>query len=244
MKKELKRQIKEDEFITGIQTVVKWSADHRRELQTGLIAAAAVAAIVMGLSWYRNSQDAAARSEWTEALRLFHAPLESELTADAPRPPGPVFDTAEERARRAMAAFDGFARRFPRHELELRARYYAGLCHIQLGELDKAEPLLSEVAASRDRGTVEPALALVALAGAYRAEGRYDDAVETWRRLLDDPDSPLPQDQALMQIAENLEEADRLPEARAYYEQLSRSYPTSPNAAEARRRAGDLERAG
>ena len=244
MKKELKRQIKEDEFISGIGRAWRWSSEHRRELRSVALAVLAVAAIGIGLSWYQSSRDAAARDAWAEALRTFHAPLESDLGADAAPPSGPVFATPAERARKAMAAFDGFARRFSRHELALRAEYYSGLCHIQLGELDQAEPLLSGVAARKDRGTVEPALALVALASAYRSEGRYDDAVETWRRLLDDPGSPLPKDQALMQLAENLEQAERLPEARGYYERLSHEHPSSPHAAEARRRAGDLERVG
>jgi tetratricopeptide (TPR) repeat protein len=244
LKKELKRQIKEDEFISVLGRAWQWIAEHRKELQTVGLAAIAVLAIGAGLSWYQSGRDAAARADWAKVLGDFHAPLESELAEDAPAPAGPVFADTEERARKAMAGFDGFERRFPRHELALRARYYSGLCHIQLGELEQAEPLLSEVAARKDLGTVEPALALVALAGAYRAEGRYDDAVETWRRLLDDPASPLPKDQALMQLAENLERAERLPEARAHYERLTHEHPMSPHAAAARQRASDLERAG
>jgi len=244
LKKELKRQIKEDEVLTGIGHAWLWASGHRKELQAVGLAALAVAAIGFGLSWYRESQDARARAEWAAALQTFHAPLESELGADTPRPAGPVFASAAERSHEALAAFDGFSRRFARHELALRAEYYSGLCHIQLGELDKAEPLLSEVAARKDRGTVEPALALVALANAYRSAGRYDDAVETWRRLLDDAESPLPKDQALMQLAENLERAERLTEARACYERLSHEHPMSSYAAEAQRRADDLERAG
>jgi len=244
LKKELKRQIKEDEFISGIEHAWLWTSKHRKEVQTVLGVVLVVGAIAFGLNWYRTSQDSAARAEWGEAMKAFHAPLESELNAGEPRPDGPVFATREERAQKAMARFDGFSRRFSRHELALRAQYYSGLCQIQLGQLDEAEKLLSDVAARKDRGTVEPALALVALADAYRTAGRFDDAAEAWRRLLDDPTSPLPRDQALMELAENVEQGQRPAEARALYRQLVEQYPSSPSAAEAQRRASRLERAG
>lgn len=239
MKKELKRQIKQDELKSGLETVVTWLAAHGRQIRTVSVAAVAALALFGVFSWWTASRGEAAREDFRSADEIFHAPLRSELPQDA-EPSGPVFETETERYEKAMAAFDGFERRFPRHELALRARYYAGLARARLGKTEEAETLLSEVAARRDLGSIEPSLALLALGSLYASQESWDQAVDVYQRLLEG-EAGLPRAQVLMSLAACLEGANRIDEARSSYERVSREFPASVYAAEARSRAEFLE---
>jgi len=235
LKKELKRQMKQDELQSGLELTWTWLNAHRKEIRTGAIVAAVAVVVFGGLRFWMSEREQTAREDFRRADEIFHAPLRSELPSDA-EAAGPVFDTEAERYEEAMAAFDGFERRFPRHELAVRAKYYAGLSRMHLGKIEEAEKLLSEVAARRDLGTIEPSLALQALGSLYASEESWDEAVDAYQRLLEGETS-IPRAQILMSLAACLESANRLEEARGSYERVSREYPASVFAPEARSRA-------
>jgi len=232
LKKELKRQIKQDELQSGLELTWTWLMAHRKEIRIGAIVAAVAVVAFGGLRFWMAERAKTAREDFRHAEEIFHAPLRSEQPSDG-EAPGPVFDTDAERYEKAMEAFDGFERRFPRHELAVRAKYYAGLSRMHLGKTEEAAKLLSEVAARRDLGTIEPSLALLALGSLYAAEENWDEAVDAYQRLLEGETS-VPRAQILMSLGACLEGANRLEEARSSYERVSREFPASVFAPEAR----------
>jgi hypothetical protein len=124
----------------------------------------------------------------------------------------------------------------------LRARYYAALSRIELGQYDEAEKALKEL---QGRGSgLESELARVALAGLYRRSGKVDQAVEAYRGLATNPAANVPRDFALLSAAQALEDAKRWAEARAAYRQLVEDFPASVYATEARQRAEYLQTLG
>jgi len=235
LKKELKRQIKHDELQSGLELTWTWLTAHRNQIRIGAIVAAVAVVVFGGLRFWMAERAQTAREDFRRAEEVFHAPLRSERPADG-EAPGPVFDTEAERYEKAMEAFDGFERRFPRHEMAVRAKYYAGLSRMHLGKTEEAAKILSEVAARRDLGTIEPSLALLALGSLYASEGSWDEAVDAYQRLLEGETS-VPRAQILMSLAACLEGANRLEEARSSYERVSREFPASVYAPEARNRA-------
>ncbi len=64
------------------------------------------------------------------------------------------------------------------------------------------------------------------LARVWQAQGRRDDAHRALQRLVDDPNGRLV-DQAMYELGRSHYQADRLPEARATWEQLSEMFPES-----------------
>ena len=91
MKKELKQQIKTDEFVTGMQRVVAFSRERSGELKILGIVVALLIVGGLGLdAWLETRRHQAAR-EFSEAIELFHAPVISELPEGAQLPPGPSF---------------------------------------------------------------------------------------------------------------------------------------------------------
>jgi tetratricopeptide (TPR) repeat protein len=81
----------------------------------------------------------------------------------------------------------------------------------------------------------------VALADLYRRSGQVDKAVEAYRGLATNPTANVPRDFALLSAAQALEDAKRLPEARAAYQQVFEQFPASVYASEARARADYLQ---
>lgn len=240
MKKELREQIKQDEFASGLEQAVSWAAAHRDELRIGLGVAAVLLAAVGAVGYFQSQRAREADRAFQDALTVYEAPVTTELSAGE-RPTGQVFATAEDKFKTAAAAFEGVARRFGSSKVGQRATYYAAISRIQLGQYDEAEKGLKELQ-SKGSG-LEPELARLALADILRRKGEVDKAVEAYRGLATNPTASLPRDFALMSAAETLEDAKRWADARAAYQQVYEEFPASVYAADARRKADYLQSA-
>jgi len=241
LKKELKRQIREDEFKTGVEHAIEWLRTHADQVRVALIVAVVAGGILLGLSSFRTQRLRSSEQAFGAALETYQAPVESELAEGAERPTGPVFRTAEEKHRKAAAAFDGVARQWPSLAAGRRARYYAALCRIELGDLPSARTALTEIAAAKAESPLDAALARLALAEVEHRGGQLDKAIDSFRQMADDSALPLPRDYALMRLGASLEEARRLQEAGASYRRVVDEFPQSVYAAEARRRMEYLQ---
>jgi tetratricopeptide (TPR) repeat protein len=241
VKKELKRQIREDEFKSGIEHTIEWLRTHAEQVRVALIVAVVAGGILLGLSAFRSQRTRSSEAAFAAALETFQAPVESELAEGADRPGGTVFGNAEEKFKRAAAGFDGVARQWPSLPAGRRARYYAALCRVELGDFDNARAALNEVASHRDESALEAALARMALADLDQRSGQVDKAVDAYRQMADDSALPLPRDYALMRLASTLESARRSQEAGQSYRRLVEEFPQSVYATEARRRMEHLQ---
>ena len=237
MKRELKRRIKQDEFVSGFEQVWLFVQQRRKELQ--IVAAVALILVLgtWGLSAWRQQRTLEAEQAFASALEIFQAPVTAELPLGAPPPAGTAYASAAEKYGKAAAAFADVAGRFASLPVGPRALYYAGVARMEAGQTAEAEQVLSQVAALREPEALAPALARLALGELYRQSGRVDQAVDAFRQVVDDAQAPVPRDYALISLAAALEEAKRPAEARAAYERLGQDFPASVYAAEARRRA-------
>jgi tetratricopeptide (TPR) repeat protein len=240
MKKELKRQIKQDELVSGYQHAAHWLAGRKDEVRITVLVAAALVLGFVGLRAYQNHRKTEAERALGEAMALYQAPVTSELPEGAPPPPGPVHPSAQEKYTRSAAAFQGVASRHGSTAAGRRARYFEALCRIELGDYAEGEKALKEIAARRDDNALEPGLARLALAEAHRRQAKLDQALDEYKQIVDSPASEVPRDHSLMRLAGAYEEARRLPEAGAAYRRLVEEFPTSVYASEARRRADYL----
>jgi tetratricopeptide (TPR) repeat protein len=235
--KELKKHIKEDEIVSGFQKLVAWAGAHRDEvrLTTGIVVL--VAAVVGGVGYYTTERRQEAGLAFAEAFEVMNAPVTADLPQGADKPAGLSFATAAEKYQKAAAAFEGIERRYPSLPVGQRARYFGALARLELGDTAAAETALKDLAARREAGALEPALARLALADLYRRSGQLDKAIEGYRQFAGDTTVPMPRDYALMGLAACQEEAKKPLEARASYERLLQEFPASVYAQEARRRA-------
>jgi TolA-binding protein len=235
LKKELKDQIRQDEFTTGLEQAAAWAMRHRDELRIGGLVALVLTAAILAIVHVREQRLADADRALRDALTTFEAPVASELPPGGDRPSGQVFDSAEEKYKTAAAALEGVARRYPSSIAGVRASYFGALSRIRLGQYDEAEKVLKEIQ-SRGAG-LEPDLARLALGDLYRKSGQVDKAVEAFRSYASNPQATLPRDEALLSAAETLDDARRYAEARSAYRELVEQFPASVFATQARARA-------
>src|SRR5262245_36895565 len=240
MKRELKKQIKQDEFVSWLDHTITWLRAHEREAKVtgGIVLAVAVG--WLGLSSWMRSRNHAAEEDLSAALKTFHAPVAGEPGAETAGQ-AKVFATAAERYRQAAQELAEVSRRYPSQSAGRRARYYEGLSRLELGQYDEAQKALSEVAAGRHDKDLSPSLARLQLAELEQRRGRTDEALKLYQQLADDSSLALPRDHVLMALCSALEQAHRLPEARDAYRRLAEEFPDSVYASEARRRADDLK---
>jgi tetratricopeptide (TPR) repeat protein len=239
MKRELKRQIKQDELVSGFQQASQWTAAHGPEVKVTVVVVAIVGLAAFGLTTYLGHRRSEAERAFSAALDTFHAPVKAELPEGSEAPPGPVFTSAAEKNRKAAAEFDEVARKYGSVDAGRRAAYYAALARIELGEYDAAEKALNELAGRRE-DPLQSSLARLSLADLHRRRGQLDKAIEDYRRIVDDSAFVLPRDHALLELAATLEAAKRPAEAGAAYRRIVEEFPGSVYAAEARRRADHL----
>jgi len=240
LRKELRRQMKEDELVSGFERLAMWVQTNRLAAQNGALALLVVIGASWGYTTWQQRRTTQAEAAFAEALAIFEAPLRAELPQGAEPGRGVlVFETAGEKYKKAAAAFDGVERQFGGHPVALRARYFGALARAEAGETAQAQKLLEEIAEKSAPG-LEPALAKLALAELLRKTGQAEKAAAAFAKLADDPKWPLPKDHALMELAQAQEEAQKTSEARATYKRIADEFPASVYAAEARRRAENL----
>jgi hypothetical protein len=242
LKKELKDQIKQDELASGLEQAASWLVAHRDEVRIGAGVVVVLLAAAGAFAYFQGQRAREADRAFRDALTTFEAPVAAEIAPGAERPSGQLFATSEDKYKTAAAAFEGVERRFGSSVTGLRAKYYAALSRMELGQQAEAEKALKEIQA-RGAG-LEPDLARLALAGLYRRGGQIDKAVEAYRALATNPSASVPRDFALLGAAQSLEDAKRWAEARAAYRQLVEEFPASVYAAEARSRAEYLQSLG
>jgi hypothetical protein len=239
LKKELREEIKQDEFASGLEKALAWVGAHRDEVRIGAGVVVVLLAAAGAVGYFQGQRAREADQAFRDALTTFEAPVASELAAGADRPVGQVFATAEEKYKTAAAAFEGVERRFGSSKTGRRAKFYAALSRVELAQYPEAEKALKEVQ-SQGAG-LDAELARVALANLYRRSGQVDKAVEAYRGLATNPAANVPRDFALLSAAQTLEDAQRWAEARAAYRQVFEEFPASVYASEARTRAEYLQ---
>ena len=242
MKRELKREIKQDEFASWLERAIAWGDAHRDEVRIGVGVTVVLVAAFGALAYFQSHRAREADRAFRDARTAFEAPVASELPSEAERPAGQVFATAEDKYKTAAAAFEGVARRYESSAVGARAGYYAALARIELGQYAEAEKALRELQGRGDDELVSD-LSRVALGNLYRRSGETDRALETYRGVITDPETSVPRDYALHCLAGTLEDAGRYPEAREAFQALVQEFPASVYTPAARARVDYLQTA-
>ncbi|MFN7972465.1 MAG: tetratricopeptide repeat protein [Acidobacteriota bacterium] len=229
-----KRQLREDEILTGFERAYVYVADRWR--QAAIIAAIAVAAFagVMGFLAYQESHGDKASTELAAAVDTFHATVVGQAPDPAASPTAKTYPSETDKYRDALKAFDEVRTRYAGTHAAKVARYYVALCHVNLGDAEQAAQELSPL--TEDRVTVMAGLSRLTLASIARDKGEPEKAVA----ILQDKRYAFPPDANLFMQALVFEDQGLKTKAVDAYKEIQKTYTESPYAAEAKERRDAL----
>lgn len=224
MKREHRHHLKQDEFVHWIDRTLIWGSENKRNIVNGSLVLVGAALLLGGLYIYRSRQSATADALLGAALDQYHGAVVS--AGDAPPAAGsPTFDSAEARFRASLEAFSAIAEGYGTYDAARHARYYVGLCHSGLSELDEAQEALESVrTGNRD---LLYYLASQALASVKLRQDDAPGAAELYRSLVEDAATPLPRDVLLFDLAKTEERAGNIDQAKQYYQRMLTEHPDS-----------------
>lgn len=223
MKRAERHHLKQDEFVNWLDRTINWGTENQRIIVNGVLVVVGATLLLGGLYIYRTRNAATADALLASALEQYHGVV---ATDAGTAPPGTsVFDSDEARYRASLEEFETIAEEYGTYAAGRHARYYVGLCQLRLSELEAAEEAL-EAVRTGDRDLLYY-LATRALASVKLERDEPAAAADLYRTLVEDPNTPLPKDFLLFDLAKAEERAGNLEQAQLYYERVLAEHPNS-----------------
>ena len=226
MRAEARHQLKQDRFtrttIHVAEQTVHWSAEH----QGKLIAAAGVLVVVilagLGSWYYLEKQNETASADFGKAVSVLDTPVRP---AGMPaQPEFPSYGSAGERAAEARKQFQAVIDKYPHTHAADFSHYLLGTTAASVGDNATAERELKTVAGYHDQDL--SSLAKMALASIYRGEGKNQDAINSYKQLIDKPTRSVSKASAEFALADTYQTTGNSAEARKVYEQIKKDSPS------------------
>ncbi len=232
-----RKELKSDEFVSGMDAAYEFFLQHRQRIITVAIAVVVIAGAVYSYIAWQNSRNRAASALLTAALNTLHAPLQTGPNATPPAPGVPTFANAADRASAAGQQLQAVIQGYPSTGAGQMARLYLGLAQ-QDENNPQAAATLQAAATSGDK--VVATAAQHALANYDIQHGNLAAAHALLLKLTQQNSPTLPRAVALMELAD-LDRTYNPKEAVQYYQQLQQDYPSTQTAQEAQQQLAALK---
>jgi TolA-binding protein len=225
-RKDIKKDIKRDEFASAVGRGVDFAESHTRELLMTIGAVLLAVLIGIAIYFYVTHRSDLANQALAAAVKVDGAPIDptGAKPGDAAEP-----SFASEAARQARAR-----QLLERVRADYRWTDAADVASLYLAEIDAttgkaaaARQLWNDFA-KKHGGHVLAVQARIDLLELDRSQGKGQQVAQQLREMIDQPDAPLPQDVALYQLAITLEQLNRDQEAVQTYQRLVDEFPQSP----------------
>ncbi len=228
-----RKELKSDEFVSGMDAAYEFFLQHRNRIL--IVAAVVVAAAGLGYSYYawRSHRSQQAAALLAQGLNTLHSPL---LSAGTPAGT-PAFASVQTRAAAAAQQFQAVVAQYGSTDAGQMARYYLGLAELDTQSPD-AQKNLEAAAASGD--TTVATAAKHALANLYIQQNQLAKAHDLLLQLTQQDSPTLPRAVALLELAD-LDRTYNPKEAAQYYRQLQTDYPSTSTAETAQQQLATLK---
>jgi hypothetical protein len=200
-RKEISADPIHDALIHTIETV-------RTSAKLISLVAAGIVVIMLGVYFglrYMSARDLVAQTELAKGMDYYHGMIDAAKAKDDPYAAGPTptFRNEEAKLRAAGAIFGPLATRFGSSKLGVIARYYQGLCQLQLGQKSEGTASLEAVANNTSDRTVA-FLAKKVMAQQLMESGDPKKAQDLLQAMLKDPQCDLPREDLLVDVSRAL----------------------------------------
>jgi tetratricopeptide (TPR) repeat protein len=240
MKRIERHRLKENELARTIR-VTREFVKRRRRLITGALVAVVVGIAVMaGVSFVRQRQQARGQELLAEAMVALNARVVpvgaqgGEVPAAASLAATGTFPTEEAKLQAAIPKLKAAADAYPDSRAGITARYHLGGAYAALGQYQEAIAAFDEVIRRAGANTLYGRMARLGKADAQARAGQLDAAISAWKEMAAQEAGDLPVDAILIQLARAYLQQGNTGEARKTLTQLVEEHPDSPYTLEAR----------
>jgi predicted negative regulator of RcsB-dependent stress response len=220
-----RKQLKQDEFVSTVDTLIHWLSGYWRPVVAGL-----GAAMVVTLLWWIGTSWSSSRAD--QASYLLYQAVQS--YSDQLGGTEPASDTDEPELKLGEVID-----RFGRSDQADVARVYRARIHIERGELEEARDLLVEVV-DRHPSDAVGRVATLDLVHLRVASGQGAEVAQELQAMVVGSDPRLPRDTALFELGELFTHQQDLEHAQEYFQKLVDEFPESPYLGRARQRLSEL----
>lgn len=218
------RELKHDRTKEVANEAVHWTQTHRNAIIAAVSGALVVAAIIIGIYSYMQSQNRTASTALGHAMQVFLSPVRQPGQPEDPSQES--FATVQERDKKALGEFEGIAGKYPRTDAGHYSLYMAGVVLLDSGDSAAAEKTFDR---ARSEGTSDvSALAKLALANLYISQKRNSDAVKMCKDLIDHPADSVPKATAQLELAQFYEANNQKADAIKIYDQMQKDNAKNP----------------
>jgi len=219
-----RKKLKEDEFVSTVDELIRRARDYWKP------AAAALGAVLAGIFlWWVANQWSASRTE--EASNQLQKAVEIYTQATTAGSGGDLSD--------AEAAFEGVIEDFGSTAQGDVARLYQARIALSQGETDSARSMLVKLR-DRHKGNALGRLAALDLVKLRASSGQGAEVAKELEAMVVGRDDQLPRDVALFELGEVFRSERKIDQAREYYQKLVDEFPESPYLSQARQRLEEL----
>jgi|HubBroStandDraft_3_1064219.scaffolds.fasta_scaffold26701_2 tetratricopeptide (TPR) repeat protein len=238
-----RKEMKRDEFANVVGRSVEYAESHTRGILLTVGAVALAVAIGFAVYGYLGHRAGRAQEALSYAMKVYAAPIEPPGGANPAKPQDPKepsFPSESARQARAKELFTAVRRDYGFSDAAAVAGIYLAEIEARQGHLDAARQLWSDFVKHHGKHMLaaEARLDLIAL---DRQQGKGQQVAQELRAMLDQPESPLPQDVALFELAKTLEALDKGPEAIQTYQRILDEFPQSAYRQDAQQRMSALD---
>ena len=221
-------QVDEAHFLSGLEHQLHRLQDYRRPLLVGFAVLLLAAGVVAGVFWMDRQASEKAQELDREATRL----LMARSTGDP--------KNADTLLNQAMARYREIVEQYSRTAVAPMAMFHLGNVQAQANDLPAAIDTYQRFLLLYGSNPALAGLVQQRLAYAYLLKGDRDQAAKAFTAIVEGSGAML-KDQALFELA-RLEESQSRPEgAMAHYQELIKTYPSSPFTSEATIRTKGLD---
>ena len=216
-----RKQLKQDEFVSAGETIIRWFMGNWRPFVFGLVAVCLLIVAWWTVGRWSSSRAEQASYELHQAVTAFD---EAMAGGDAATAQDQLQTYIDEHGRSDQADM---------------ARVYLARMMMDQSDLEGARALLVEVS-GRHESDLVGSLATLDLVRLQEASGERSKVAEELEGIVVGQDSRLPRDVALWELGELFVRQDEPDRARVYFQQLVDEFPESPYRGRASQRLTEL----
>ncbi len=220
-----RKELKKDEFVQEVSHTVEYVQQHSQPIVLWAAVVGGLLVVILGgyLLWSKRTTDAS--DSFSRALRTYHSNEK-------------VFPSDKEKYTTALQEFRAITGKYSMLKQSDVARYYIGLCQLQLGNAAEGQKELSALAEGKNEQV--GSLARFALASSLVTQGKVDEAEKHYRYVIDHPTAEVPKTAAQMALA-TLLRPSKPKEAEKIYRDLEQQHVSPQLADMAKRQLNELK---